>query len=67
MQRHGALEFLVTSNAPIGAHQLFDLCRGGVAGEIEQVLLVLRVGDTGHGAHLGKAELARGKRCGDLR
>jgi len=32
-----------------------------VAGEIEQFLLVLRFGDAGYGAHLGKAELARGK------
>ena len=63
----GMLALRATFNAPIGAHQLFNLRRGGVTGEIEQFLFVLRVGDPGHGAHLGKAELTRGKRCGDQR
>jgi len=38
MLLRGTLAFRVTPNAPIGAHQLFDQCRGGVPGEIEQFL-----------------------------
>ena len=39
----------------------------GVSGEVEQFHFVFLVGDPGYGADLGKAELTRGKRCGDLR
>jgi hypothetical protein len=35
MLPRGMLAFRVTSGAPIGAHQLFDLCRGGVPGDID--------------------------------
>ena len=63
MLRRGPLAFSMTCNAPIGAHLLFYLRRGGVPGEIEQFYFVFRVGDPGHGADLGKAELTRGKRC----
>ncbi|MCP4769061.1 MAG: hypothetical protein GY875_22725, partial [Gammaproteobacteria bacterium] len=63
--RRGALAFFEAPDMPIGAYQLFDLCRGGVTSEFEQFGFVLRVGDPGYGAQLGKAELTGGKRCRD--
>ena len=64
--RCGALVFLQAFDAPVTPHQLFDLCRGGLPGEVEQFAFVSAVGDAGQGAHLGEAELAGREGLADI-
>jgi hypothetical protein len=67
---HRALEVLVldllglldAQHPPVGAHHALHVCRGAVAGNRQQVVLVLRRRHAGHCPHLGVAQLAARER-----
>jgi hypothetical protein len=58
---------LCGSDLPVGAHRALELGGGQVPSELEQLLLVPRLGDPGQRPYLGVRELAAGKGLVDQR
>ena len=62
----GPLDLLGALGPAMETHELLDVLGGPVQTDVEEVVLVLRRGDSGQRPDLGVAELSLRKRLGEL-